>query len=75
VFLTVMALFAPNGTTTWLDAWAGAMIAGVIAGLAAVWWNRAPTARRQPGRIWAFITDLAALGAAAGFLGWVFRRR
>jgi hypothetical protein len=68
-----MALAAPNGTTTWLDAWAGAMFTGALAGLVAVWWNRSRT--RPRGRAGGFVSDTIALFLSAGFLSSLLRRR
>jgi len=63
-----MAVFAPNAKATWLDAWAGAVVIGLGAGLLAVGGSRLRPWLR---RLWDFITGVAALGlviAAAGSL-------
>jgi len=73
LFLTVMAVAAPNATTTWIDAWAGSVFIGVAAGLCAVWWNRSRS--RPRGRVGGFVSDTIALFLSAGFLSWLLRRR
>jgi len=67
LFLTVMSLTAPNGRTTWLDAWGGAVTIGIVAGLIAVALSRP---RGRP----SWLLDLAAGLAAFGLIGSVLRR-
>jgi hypothetical protein len=64
--MTLLAMAAPNARTTWLDAWAGSVGIGLVAGLLAlcVAW-----ARRQGKRgLLDFLAGLAAASLLAGFL-------
>jgi hypothetical protein len=60
--ITLLALIAPNRTTTWLHAWAGTVGIGLAAGLITLWLGRP---RRPRSRLLDLLTGLAAVKLVA----------